>query len=112
MATVENGMEINRFAGDWVTHHMMSSLRVLASHQESSHAFLKNGGIAWARKVAQQLTPEIMALAARVGRAGEDIKAIAQNRHVPQLVRDALNMMQFATAHVLGTDGHRRLCRR
>ena len=106
----ENGMELNRFAGDWVTHHMMSSLRVLASHQESAHAFLKNGGIAWAKKV-QHLTPELMAQAARVGRAGEDIKAIAQNRQVPQLVRDALNMMQLATAHVLGTDGHRRLCR-
>ena len=42
---------------------------------------------------------------------GDDIKAIAQNRNTPQLVRDALNMMQMATAHVLGTDGHRRLCR-
>lgn len=105
-----NAPEINRFAGDWVTHHMFSSLRVLASQQESSHAFLKNGGIAWASKV-RKLTPEHLAESARVGRHGDDIKAIAQNQNTPHLVREALNMMQMATAHVLGTDGHRRLCR-
>ena len=42
---------------------------------------------------------------------GDDIKAIARNKNTPQLVREALNAMQMATAHVLGTDGHRRLCR-
>ena len=105
-----SGPEINRSASDWVVHHIFSSLRVLASQQESSHAFLKNGGIAWASKV-RKLTPELMAGSARVGRVGDDIKAIAQNRDTPQLVREALNMMQMATAHVLGTDGHRRLCR-
>ena len=102
--------EINRFAGDWITHHIFSSLRVLASQQESTHAFLKNGGIGWASKV-RKLTPELLAESARVGSMGDDIKAIAQNRNTPQLVREALNMMQMATSHVLGTDGHRRLCR-
>ena len=38
-----SGPEVNRFAGDWVTLHIFSSLRVLASQQESSHAFLTNG---------------------------------------------------------------------
>jgi hypothetical protein len=106
----DGNIEINRFAGDWVTHHLFSSLRVLASQQESAHAFLKNGGIAWAHKV-RQLTPELLSQSARLAGAGDDIKAIAQNSRTPQLVRDALNMMQMATAHVLGTDGHRRLCR-
>ena len=34
-----------------MTLHILSSLRVLASQQESCYAFLKNGGIAWASKV-------------------------------------------------------------
>ena len=58
-----SGPEINRFAGDWVTLHIFSSLRVLASQQQSTHAFLKNGGMAWARK-ERQLTPELPAEAA------------------------------------------------
>ena len=105
-----NGPEVNRFAGDWVTHHIFSSLRVLSSQQESAHAFLKNGGIAWASKV-RNLKPEDLAESARAAGPGGDIKSIAQNSNTPQLVKDALNMMQMATAHVLGTDGHRRLCR-
>ena len=32
-----SGPEINRFAANWVTLHIFSSLRVLASQQESSH---------------------------------------------------------------------------
>ena len=93
-----------------VTLHIFSSLRVLASQQESTHAFLKNGGIAWARKV-RKLTPELLAESARGARVGDDLRAIAQSNNTPQIVRDALNIMQMATAHVLGTDGHRRLCR-
>ncbi|CAK0796442.1 unnamed protein product, partial [Prorocentrum cordatum] len=105
-----SGPELNRFARDWITLHIFSSMRILASQQESTHAFLKNGGIAWARKVAG-LKKEHLAEAARTGREGDDIRALAQNASTPQLVRDALNIMQMATAHVLGTDGHRRLCR-
>ena len=106
----DSDLEINRFAGDWVTHHLFSSLRVLASQQESTHAFLKNGGIAWASKV-RNLSPELLAESARLATAGDDLRTIAANHGTPQLVRDALNMMQMASAHVLGTDGHRRLCR-
>ena len=84
----DKGPEINRFAGDWITHHIFSSLRVLASQQESTHAFLKNGGIGWASKV-RRLSPELLAQSARVGSMGDDIKAIAQNRNTPQLVREA-----------------------
>ena len=102
--------DINRFARDWVPHHMFTSLRLLAANQESTHAFLKGGGIAWASKV-RHLTPGYLAEAARVGRPGDDIRAIGENMKTPKLVRDALQMMQMATAHVVGTDGHRRLCR-
>ena len=86
------GPEINRFAGDWITHHIFSSLRVLASQQESTHAFLKNGGIGWASK-ERNLTPELLAESARGGTMGDDIQKIAQNQNTPQLVCDALNMM-------------------
>ena len=56
-------------------------------------------------------SPELLAVSARVGSIGDDIRAIAQNKDTPQLVREALNIMQMATSHVIGTDGHRRLCR-
>ena len=46
------GPEINRFAGDWITHHIFSSLRVLASQQESVHAFLKTEVLAGPVKCA------------------------------------------------------------
>ena len=59
----ESEPAINRFAQDWVVLHLFSSMRVLASQQESTHAFLKNGGMAWARKV-RQLIPEPLAEAA------------------------------------------------
>ena len=42
---------------------------------------------------------------------GGGLQAVANNSNVPQFVRDALNCMQQATAQVIGTDGHRRLCR-
>ena len=67
-------------------------------------------GLARARR-EKHPRAEFLAQSARVGSMGDDIKAIAQNRHTPQLVREALNMMQMATSHVIGTDGHRRLCR-
>ncbi|CAK0876829.1 unnamed protein product [Prorocentrum cordatum] len=74
--------EINRFAGDWVTLRLFSSIRVLAAQQEST-----------------------------LGKAGGDIHALAQHENAPQIIRDALNIMQMASARVLGADGHRRLCR-
>ena len=43
--------------------------------------------------------------------SGQSIQAMAQNKAVPQVVRDALTAMQIATADAIGTDGHRRLCR-
>ena len=57
---------------------------------------------------------ERLCLAAPVGAepaGGGGIQGIVANKQVPQAVKEALNAMQMAFADVLGTDGHRRLCR-
>ena len=51
------GMEVNRFAADWLTLHLFTSLRLLAAQQESAHAFLTSGGMKFA-KVLAELKPE------------------------------------------------------
>lgn len=105
----EQGLLLNRFRESWVVQHMFATLYFLSERQQATFAFLKNGGIKWAAKV-RDLTPEAMAEAVRVS-GGGSLQAVASNSNVPQLVRDALNCMQQATAQVIGTDGHRRLCR-
>ena len=102
--------EVNRIASDWVTLHLFATLFWLVERHQSAFAFLKNGGMKWAEKV-RHLTPEDLASSARQAVGGGGIKAILANKHVPQLVREALSAMQMAFADVLGTDGHRRLCR-
>lgn len=106
----ENEAEINRFAQDWVTLHLFATLFWLVERHQSAYSFLKNGGLGWAQKVCG-LTPEMLAQAARQNTGGGGIKAIIANKNAPQLVREALNAMQMSFADVLGTDGHRRLCR-
>lgn len=102
--------EVNRFADDWITSHLFATLFWLAERHRSAFACLKNGGMKWASKV-RHLTPETSASSARMAVGGGGIKAILANKQVLQLVREALNAMQMAFADVLGTDGHRRLCR-
>ena len=102
--------EVNRFASDWVTLHLFATLYFLSERHQSAFAFLKNGGLKWAEKV-RHLTPEVLANASRLGVGGGGIQAIAANKQTPQLLREALSAMQMAFADVLGTDGHRRLCR-
>ena len=53
---------------------------------------------------------EALADAARLGVQG-GLQSILSNKDVPLLVREALNAMQIASQAVIGTDGHRRLCR-
>ena len=108
--TNESGEEVNRFRSDWVSLHLFESMRVLSAQQESFKAYVQNGGMKFAKTMCQ-LTAEQIAAAARGARPGDGIQAIAQNKHTSSLVRDALNIVQMATAHVVGTDGHRRLCR-
>lgn len=102
--------EVNRFAGDWITLHLFATLFFLTERHQSAFAFLKNGGMKWAQKV-QHLTAETLASSARLNAGGGGIQAIVANKNVPQVVREALVAMQMAFADVLGTDGHRRLCR-
>ena len=102
--------EVNRFAGDWITLHLFASLFYLTERHQSAFAFLKNGGMKWAEKV-RHLTPETLANSARLDVGAGGIQAIVSNKSVPQVVREALNAMQMAFADVVGTDGHRRLCR-
>ena len=102
--------EVNRFAGDWITLHLFATLFFLTERHQSAFAFLKNGGMKWAEKV-RHLTPETLANRPRLNVAGGSIQAIIANKNVSQVVREALNAMQMAFANVLGTDGHRRLCR-
>ena len=102
--------EVNRFAGDWISLHLFSTLYWLTERHQSAYAFLKNGGMKWAEKV-RHLTPEALATSARLAAGGGGIQSLLYHQNVPQLVREALNAMQLAFANVLGTDGHRRLCR-
>ena len=102
--------EVNRFAGDWVTLHLFATSLFLTERHRSAFAWLKNGGMKEAEKL-QHLTSEALASSARLGVRGGNIQSIIANKEVPQLVREALNAMQMACADVIGTDGHRRLCR-
>ena len=84
----DSSMAINRFQGDWVAQHMFSTLFFLSERQQATYGFLKNGGMKWASKV-KDLTPNIMEEAVRVS-GGATLHAVASNKNVPQLVRDAL----------------------
>jgi hypothetical protein len=106
----DNMFEVNRFASDWITLHLFATIYYLTERHQSAFAFLKNGGMKWAEKV-RHLTPETLAQSARLTIGGGGIQGIIANKSVPQVVREALNAMQMAFADVLGTDGHRRLCR-
>ena len=111
MCTVSRGEpEVHRCAGDWITLHLFATLFWLVERHQSAFSFLKNGGMKWADKV-RHLTPETLASSARLSTGCGGIKAILANKHVPQLVREALGAMEMSCADVLGTDGHRRLCR-
>jgi len=102
--------EVNRFADDWITLHLFFTLFWLVERHQSAFNFLKNGGMKWAEKV-RHLTPEALATSARLAAGAGGIKGIIANKNMPQCVREALSAMQMALADVLGTDGHRRLCR-
>ena len=59
------GMEINRFAEDWPTQHLFQTLYTLCEQKQSTFAFLKNGGMAFASRV-RSLSAETLAAAARM----------------------------------------------
>ena len=100
----------NRIAVDWVALHLISTVNRLTDQRASAYHFLKNGGMAFANKV-RMLTSETLAQAARSFGGKQGLQSLLQSQDVPAVIKDALNAMQMAMAHVIGTDGHRRLCR-
>ena len=102
----------NRFSGDWVALHMISTICRLTDQRHASYQFLKNGGMQFA-KTLTTLKASDLAAAARVvdPSSGNAIQQLMQNASVPKNIKDALQAMQGASAAVLGTDGHRRQCR-
>lgn len=110
VGTNRTDWEINRFADDWISLHLFATIDFLTERHQSAFAFLKSGGLKWAEQV-RQLTPETLANAARLDHGSGGLQGIAANRQVPLAVKQALNAMQMAFADVVGTDGHRRLCR-
>ena len=104
------GWEINRFAADWITLHLFVTVNYFWERHSSAFAFLQQGGMKFAAHV-RALTPEMLANASRLENSGGGIRGICGAADVPQTVKQALNAMQMAFADVLGTDGHRTLCR-
>lgn len=102
----------NRFSGDWIALHMISTVCRLTDQRNASYQFLRNGGMAFA-KTLSALKAEDLASAARMvdGSSGDSLQQLLQHTSVPKTVKDALQAMQGASATVLGTDGHRRQCR-
>ena len=102
----------NRFSGDCVALHMISTICRLTDQRHAAYNFLKNGGMAFAKSI-QQLRKEDLAQAARVvdSPTGDALQQLLKNDAVPQTVKDAIQAMHGASATVLGTDGHRRHCR-
>ena len=99
----------NRFSGDWIALHMMSTVCRLTDQKNASYNFLRNGGMAFA-KTLTTLKAEDLARAARLvdTSSGNSIQQLLQKSDVPSNVKDALQAMQNASSNVLGTDGHRR----
>ena len=102
---------LNRFTGDWVALHMMATVCRLTDQRAASYTFLKNGGMAFAKTIAG-LTAEKLAQAARVSKdSGASFQQMLNNAGVPREVKDAMQAMHASSSAVLGTDGHRQLCR-
>ena len=102
----------NRFTGDWVALHMMSTICRLTDQRNASYNFLKNGGMAFAQNL-KELRASDLALAARVVEPtwGDSLQQVLKNDAVPRKVKACFEAMQAASANVVGTDGHRRHCR-
>ncbi|CAJ1413970.1 unnamed protein product [Effrenium voratum] len=100
----------NRFSGDWVALHMFATVTRLTEQRAASYNFLRNGGMAFAKSI-EKLTAEDLAMAARNMSRSGGIEQFVKQSTAPQSVRDALLAMHCATATVVGSDGHRRLCR-
>eukprot|EP00435_Cladocopium_sp_Y103_P003097 s5471_g1.t1 len=81
----------NRFSGDWVTLHMISTVCRLTDQRNAVYNFLQNGGMAFAKSLTQ-LKVEDLALAARVVDAtcGDALQQVMKHDAVPRNVKDAM----------------------
>ena len=100
----------NRFSGDWAALHMLATVCRLTDQRAASYHFLKNGGMAFAKKL-EKLSAADLASAARVAPGAGGMEEFLKEPAVPRTVKDALYALNSASATVVGTDGHRRLCR-
>ena len=100
----------NRFSGDWAALHMLATVCRLTDQRAASYHFLKNGGMAFAKKL-EKLSAADLASAARVAPGAGGMEEFLKETAAPQTVKDALYALNSASATVVGTDGHRRLCR-
>ena len=105
-----SGRVWNRFSGDWTALHMMATVARLTDQRAAAYNFLKNGGMAFAKKL-EKLSAEDLANAAHVAPEAGGVEQFFKEAAVPQTVKDALHAMNSASATVVGTDGHRRQCR-
>ena len=111
---VDPNLLSNRFASDWLVLHLFSSIYWLTERHTSQYAFLKSGGMKFAEQLLK-LTPEEIAAAARLqhARGGRihGLRNLASDQEFPHNLSAAMNALQMGHADVMGTDGHRRLCR-
>ena len=73
----------NRFSGDWIALHMMSTVCRLTDQRNASYQFLRNGGMAFA-KTLSALKADDLASAARVvdPSSGDSVQQLLQNTSV------------------------------
>ena len=104
----------NRFASDWIVLHLFSSIYWLTERHTSQYAFLTSGGMKFAEQLAKLTSEEISAAArlqhVRGGRI-HGLRNLASDQEFPHNLSAAMNALQMGHADVMGTDGHRRLCR-
>ncbi|CAE7311896.1 unnamed protein product [Symbiodinium sp. CCMP2592] len=82
----------NRFSGDWTALHMMATVSRLTDQRAAAYNFLKNGGMAFAKKL-RELSAEDLASAARAAPQAGGTDQFFKEAAVPQTVKDALHAM-------------------
>ena len=99
----------NRFSGDWTALHMMATVSRLIDQRAVAYNFLRNGGMAFAKKL-ERLSAEDLASAARVAPEAGGTDQFFKEAAVPQTVKDVLHTMSSASVTVVGTDGRVLSC--
>ena len=90
----------NRFSGDWAALHMLATVCRLTDQRAASYHFLKNGGMAFAKKL-EKLSAADLASAARVAPGAGGMEEFLKEPAVPRTVKDALYALNSASATVV-----------